>query len=72
MTDDVVVGKTQEVEGPDRSWRAGAFDGQFPLDLTAHTTEPSVVGAFVRAALANYRESKQDGNEWKHSILTQR
>jgi ABC-type taurine transport system substrate-binding protein len=35
-------------------------------------TEPSVVGAFVRAALANYRESKQHGNEWKHSILTQR
>jgi hypothetical protein len=39
------------------------FDGHFPLDLTAHTTEPPVVGAFVRAALADYGESKQHNNK---------
>ncbi len=48
------------------------FDGQLPLDLTTHTTEPSVVGAFVRAALAHYRESKQQSNKRNHSGLTQR
>jgi hypothetical protein len=41
----------------------GVFDGHFPLDLAAHTAEPSMVGAFVRAALADYREGKQQSDE---------
>ncbi len=51
-------GETQEVKRPNGSWRAGAFDGEFALNLAADATKPSVVGAFVRAALADYRESK--------------
>lgn len=39
------------------------FDGHLALYLTAHTAKPSVVGAFVRAALAHHRESKQQSNE---------
>jgi hypothetical protein len=60
------------VERPNRSGGSSVFDGHLPLNLAAHATEPSVVGALVRAALAKYRESKQHGNEWKHSILTPR
>ncbi len=48
------------------------FDGHLPLNLAAHATEPSVVGAFVRAALAHYRESEQQSDEWNHSSATQR
>ena len=62
----------QEVEGPDCSWRAGTFDGQLALNLTAHATEPSVVGAFVGAALTHYRESKEHSDECEHSRVTQR
>src|SRR5258708_10994596 len=40
--------------------RASALDGHLPLDLTAHTTEQSVVGAFVRAALAHRWESRSE------------
>jgi len=53
----------QDAKRPNRSGRKSAFDGHLPLDLTAHTTKQSVVGAFVRAALAPYRESKQQSNE---------
>ena len=60
-------GKLQDVEGPDRTGRTGAFDGQLALDLTAEMTEPSMVGAFVGAALTYYREGKQYSNECKHS-----
>jgi len=56
-------GKLQEVKRPNGSRRAGVFDGQLSLDLTAHATEPSVVRTFVGAALADYRESEQRGNE---------
>lgn len=56
-------GELQDVERPDRSWRASVFDGHFPLNLTANTTEPSVVWAFVRAALADYGESKQQSDQ---------
>src|ERR1700730_1325746 len=60
----------QEVEGPNRSWRAGAFDGQLALNLTAHAAEPSVVGAFVGAALTYDRKGKQHSNQCKHSRVT--
>ncbi len=63
----------QEVKRPNRSGRASAFDRHLPLDLTAHTAEPSVVGAFVGATLADYGESKQQSNERNHSmVVTQR
>jgi hypothetical protein len=65
-------GDLQEVEGPNCPWRVSVFDGQLPLNLAARATEPSVVGAFVRAALAHYRESKQQSNKRNHSGLTQR
>jgi hypothetical protein len=64
-------GDLQDVEGPNRSGRASVFDSHLPLDLTAHTTEPSVIGAFVRATLADYRESKKHSDECKHSRATQ-
>jgi hypothetical protein len=62
----------QEVKGPDRPGRTSALDGQLALNLTAHATEPSVVGAFMGAALPDYRESKQQSNERNHSTVTQR
>jgi len=64
-------GELQNVEGPDRTGRTGAFDGQLALDLAAEMTEPSVVGAFVGAALAYYRESKEHSDESDHSRVTQ-
>jgi hypothetical protein len=48
------------------------FDGQLSLDLTAHMTEPPVVGAFVGATLAYYREGEQQGDEREHSRATGR
>jgi hypothetical protein len=65
-------GDLQEVEGPNRSGRASVFDGQLSLDLTAHMTEPPVVGAFVGATLAYYREGEQQGDEREHSRATGR
>jgi hypothetical protein len=65
-------GELQNVKRPNRSRRAGAFDGHLPLDLTTHTTEQSVVGAFVRAALAHRWESKQQSNDGNHSPLIQK
>ena len=62
-------GELQEVEGPDRAGRAGAFDGELALDLAAETAEPSVVGAFVGAALTHYRESEEHSNECEHSTV---
>jgi len=62
----------QEVKGPDRSGRTSALDGQLALNLTAYATEPSVVGAFMGAALPDYGESKEQSNERNHSTVTQR
>ena len=64
-------GKLQDVERPDCSWRAGTFDGQLALNLTAETTEPPVVGAFMGAALTHDRKGKQHSNECKHSRVTE-
>ena len=50
-------------------WWAGAFDGHLPLKLAAHTTKHTVVGAFMRAALAQRWESKQQSNDGNHSRL---
>ena len=65
-------GELQDVEGPDRTGRAGAFDGELALDLASEMTEPSVVGAFVGATLAYYRESEENSDECEHSRVTQK
>ena len=64
-------GELQDVKGPDRSGRAGAFDGEFALNLAAEMTQQAVVGAFVGAALTYYRESKEHSNDCEHSRVTQ-
>jgi hypothetical protein len=64
-------GELQDVERPDRSGRAGPLDGELALNLTAEMAKPSVVGAFVGAALAYYRESKEHSDESDHSQVTQ-
>src|ERR1700719_4024123 len=63
-------GKLQDVEGPDGSWRAGTFDGELALNLTAEMAEPAVVGAFMGAALTYDRKGKQHSNQCKHSRVT--
>jgi hypothetical protein len=55
---------------PNRSGRPSALNGQLPLDWTAYATKQAMVGAFVRAALARQRESKQQSHEWNHACLT--
>jgi hypothetical protein len=60
----------QETKRPNRSGRASALNGQLPLDRAAYATKQSVVGAFVRAALAHQREDKQQSEEWNHARLT--
>lgn len=56
-------GETEDVKRPNCSWRAGTFDGQLALNLTADATKPSMVGAFVGAALTHDWKSKQHSNE---------
>lgn len=60
----------QKMKRPDRSGRASALDSQLPLDRAAYATKQSVVGAFVRAAVARESEAKQQSEEWNHARLT--
>ena len=60
----------QEMKRPNRSGRASTLKCQLPLDRAAHATKQSVVGAFVRTALARQREAKQQSEEWNHAHLT--
>jgi hypothetical protein len=60
----------QEMKMPNRSGRASTLNGQLPLDRAAYATKQSVVGAFVRAALARQQEAKQQSDEWNHARLT--
>lgn len=61
-------GDLQDVKGQDPSWRTRVFNRHLPLDPAAHMPKQSVVGAFVRAALAHGRHSKQQSKERNHSI----
>src|SRR5260370_371169 len=56
-------GELRDAKRPNRSGRTCALDGHLALDLTAHTTEQSVVGALMRAALAHCWESKHQSND---------
>jgi hypothetical protein len=56
-------GNFQETKRPNRSRRASALNGQLPLDRAAYAAKKSVVGAFVRAALAHETETKQHCEE---------
>ena len=62
--------KLQEVERPNGARRASVFDGQLALNLTPYSTQHSVIGTFMGAALADYRESEEYSNECEHSRTT--
>jgi hypothetical protein len=58
----------QEVKRPNCSRKPRALNSQLPLERAAYLTKQSVVGALMRAALAQ-REGKQQNNEKNHVTL---